>query len=141
MKGKNGQQKAKENVLALETWIEQRNAKRDWGEYEYNGKTNRTVLAEELGFAKSVFSQNKRVKELLLSADEIWFKEKKLEKQAHEDARERSEQRATKISASNNTLVRRNAELEAENRDLKAKIAKFDNLQSLIQSGSPGFKL
>jgi hypothetical protein len=140
MKGKNGQQKAQENVDAIQAWIDQRNAHRDWGEYEYSGKINRTVVAEELGFAKSVFSQNKRVKELIQEADLLWFREKQLDKLAHEASRERAEDRSRIVSSSNNELIQRNAQLEAENKELKSKLNKFDQLQSLIQAGAAGFK-
>lgn len=140
MKGKNGQQKAQDNVDAIQSWIDERNAKRDWDEYEYSGKINRTVVAEELGFAKSVFSQNKRVKDLIQEVDLIWFREKQLDKQAHEASRERAEDRSRMVSSTNNELIQRNAQLEAENKELKSKLNKFDQLQSLIQGGATGFK-
>lgn len=54
IKGKNGQQKATENVASVVVWIAERNRLRDWHEYAYNNRINRRVIAEELSFAKSV---------------------------------------------------------------------------------------
>ncbi len=73
-KGKNGQLIAQENVLLVKAWLTERNAGRDWHEYEYRGKINRTALADELGIAKSVCTQNKAVRTLIEEADTIWFR-------------------------------------------------------------------
>ena len=50
-KGKNGQQIASENVAAVTVWIAERNQRRDWHEYAYNNRINRSVLADELDFS------------------------------------------------------------------------------------------
>lgn len=141
IKGKSGQQIAQENIKLVQAWIDERNAARDWHEYEYSGKINRRVLAEELGFAKSVCTQNKTVRSLIEEADSYWFRKIDEDKKSHESARERAEKQSGMVSVSNNALTQRIAELEAENRQLQRELTKFKKQQMLIQSGAAGFKL
>ena len=140
-KGKNGQQIAQDNIKLVQAWVDERNAARDWHEYEYSGKINRRVLAEELGFAKSVCTQNKAVRSLIEEADSYWFRKIDEDKKSHESARERAEMQSGMVSVSNNALSQRIAELEAENRQLQRELTKFKKQQMLIQSGAAGFKL
>lgn len=140
-KGKNGQQIAQENIKLVLTWIDERNAARDWREYEYSGKINRRVLAEELGFAKSVCTQNKVVRALIEEADNYWFRKINEDKKSHGAARERAEKQSSLAVVSNNVLTQRIAELEAENRQLQRELTKFKKQQMLVQSGAASFKL
>ena len=140
-RGKNGQQIAKENVAKIETWIAERDTARDWEEYEYQGKINRTVISAELDFAKSVCTQNKQVRSLLNEAEERWFGWKEISKASHDAARERAEKHSTSISSSNSKLTLRVAELEAENRQLRQELRAYREQQALVESGAAGFKL
>ena len=154
-KGKNGQQIAQENVILVTTWIAERNERRDWHEYEYNGKINRSALSDELGFAKSVCTQNKSVRALIGGAEALWFRKQDEDKASHEAARERAENRTNQISSSNNALTKRQAELEAENNQLQKEkkeleaennqlqkeLAAYKKQQVLIQAGNSGFKI
>jgi hypothetical protein len=143
VKGKSGQQIGKENVKLVADWIAQRNIDRDWHEYEYDGRVNRRALAEELGFAPSVCTQNKKVRKLIEDVDKVWFIEQKAEKKdrkTHEAARERAEKKTSITLAGNNVLINKIAVLEAENKELRQKLAKHKTLDMLVQSGSPGFK-
>ncbi|WP_330926641.1 hypothetical protein [Candidatus Sororendozoicomonas aggregata] len=124
-RGKNGQQIAKENLAKVEAWIAERDAARDWEEYEFNGKVNRTVISAELNFAKSVCTQNKKVRSALNEAEERWFGHKEISKASHEAARERAEKQAATVTYSNNALTMRIAELEAENRQLRKELQAF----------------
>lgn len=153
-KGKNGQQIALENILLVGDWITERNACRDWHEYEYNGKINRRALSDELGFAKSVCTQNKAVRALINDAEAIWFRKQEEGEAAHEAALERAENRSSLISSTNNTLTRKQAELETENNQLRREkkeleaennllrkeLAAHKKQQALIQAGNSGFK-
>jgi predicted RNase H-like nuclease (RuvC/YqgF family) len=144
MKGKSGQQIGKENVQLVTNWIAQRNIDRDWHEYEYDGRVNRRALAEELEFATSVCTQNRKVRKLIEDADEIWFLEKqakKEDKKSHEAARERAEIKTSITLAENNTFTKKIAVLEAENKELRQKLARHKKLNALVQSGAPGFKI
>lgn len=139
IKGKNGQQIAQENVLLVKAWLAERNSGRDWHEYEYSGKINRTALADELGIAKSVCTQNKAVRTLIEAADTIWFRKSHDDKVSHEAARERAEKHSCLVSSNNNALIQRIAELEAENRKLHQELIKYKKQQVLIQAGAAGF--
>jgi cell division protein FtsB len=138
-KGKNGQQIASENVAAVNAWISERNQRRDWHEYAYNNRINRSVLAVELDFAKSVCTQNSTVRALLDSADALWFKFETLEKAAHEAARDRAQVQSSRVTSDNNELQKRVAELEAENRQLRKDLGAFKKQQALVEGGAAGF--
>ena len=140
-KGKNGQQKASENVAAVITWIAERNRLRDWHEYAYNNRINRRVIAEELNFAKSVCTQNSAVRKLLDDADAQWFNVEVVDKAAHDAARERAQIQSSRISSDNSDLSKRLAELEAENQQMRQEIKAFKKQQALVLDGVPGFKL
>ncbi|WP_067514836.1 hypothetical protein [Endozoicomonas ascidiicola] len=140
-KGKNGQQIAQENIAKVEAWIAQRDAARDWEEYEYSGKINRRVLAEELDFAKSVCTQNKHVRSLLNEAEQRWFARKEESQASHEAARERAEKQSATVASNNNAMSMRIAELEAENRQLRKELKGYREQQAMVESGMAGFKL
>lgn len=140
-KGKNGQQIASENVVAVNVWIAERNQRRDWHEYAYNNRINRSVLADELDFAKSVCTQNSTVRALLDAADALWFKYETVEKAAHEAARERAQVKSSRITSDNSELHKRVAELEAENRQLRRELSAFKKQRALVEGGAAGFRV
>lgn len=134
-KGSNGIQEAEANVALVKQWISQRNACRDWDEYAYAGRINRSALAAELGIAKSVMTQNPKVRVLLETQDKLWFESKAL---SHEAAQERGEKHTQTVTAANNQLTKRIAELEVEVRQLRKQLAKHESLEALVQCGFPG---
>ena len=134
-KGANGLQEAEANVSLVKKWIKQRNISRDWDRYAYSGRINRSALAAELGISKSVMTQNPRVKALLEDHDKRWFKS---ERPCREAAYERAEKASLATSATNNQLIRRIATLEAEARQLRQQLEKYQSLESLVRSGFPG---
>lgn len=140
-RGKNGQQIAKENLSKVEAWIAERDAKRDWEEYEFNGKINRTVISADLNFAKSVCTQNKKVRTAISEAEERWFGRKEVTQASHEAARERAEKQTATVASANNTLIMRVAELEAENRQLRKELKAFKAQKALIEAGAAGLKV
>lgn len=140
-KGKNGQQKASENVASVISWITERNRLRDWHEYAYNNRINRRVIAEELDFAKSVCTQNSAVRKLLDDADAQWFNNEVVDKAAHDAARERAQIQSSRVSSDNSVLLKRLAELEAENQRMRQEIKAMKKQQALVLDGVPGFKL
>ena len=140
-KGKNGQQISAENVALVIAWLEERKERRDWHEYAYNDRINRSVLADELNFSKSVCTQNGTVRALLEAADALWFNSERVEKAAHEAARERAQTQAGRISFDNNALEKRLAELEAENRKLRYELNAYKKQQALVEGGAAGFRL
>jgi hypothetical protein len=140
-KGKSGQQIAVENVALVKAWIEERTKLRDWSEYAFNNRINRRVIAEELDFATSVCTQNKSVRDLLETADGLWFKSDGVDRAAHEASRQRAEVQSSYLSSNNNELRQRITELEVENRQLRRELDAFRRQQALVERGAPGFKL
>ena len=140
-KGKNGPQLARENVKSVTAWIEERNQRLDWKEYEYNNRINRSVVAQELDFAKSVCTQNTTVRSLLEAADALWFKNEVEDRAAHEAARERAQAQSSRMTSDNSDLIKRVAELEAENRQIRRELSAFKKQQALVIGDLPGFKL
>ena len=134
-KGSNGIQEAEANVALVKQWINERNTHRDWDEYAYSGRINRSVLAGELGISKSVMSQNPKVKALLERQDKLWFKSEVLSREA---AHERAERATHDVSVTNSQLIRRIAELEAEVRQLLKQLEKHQSLEALVRCGFPG---
>jgi hypothetical protein len=139
--GKSGRQIAGDNVKLVTTWIEERNQRLDWHEYAYNNRINRSVIAQELDFAKSVCTQNAAVRSLLEAADAVWFKNEVEDKAEHEAARERAQAQSSRMTSDNSDLIKRIAELEAENRQIRLELNAFKKQQSLVEGGLPGFKL
>lgn len=141
MMKKNGQQIAEQNVRKVKDWIELRNSLRDWNQFSYNDRVNRSLLAAELNFAKSVCTQNKTVRNLLDEADNLWFRkygEKSAAKEAHV---ERSILIGQKNSNEAKKVLQRVAELEVENAYLRQKLAAHEKLQQLLDVGVAGFKI
>ena len=117
-----GQTIGNENLEKFRTWIAERNAQNDKIDYVRNGKLNRSEVAKELGFGRSVFAQNPAVRELAVKLDEEWGKLKpaipKTERELVE-ARERANDKVKRTEASNSKLLEKIAILEAEVRQLK----------------------
>ena len=70
----NGQTIGNENFEKFEAWVAQRKKQNDKLDYIRNGKLNRSEVAKELGFGRSVFAQNPAVKELAIQLDHDWGK-------------------------------------------------------------------
>lgn len=138
---KSGRQIAVDNVTLVTSWIEERNFRLDWNEYAYNNRINRSTVAQELDFAKSVCTQNAAVRLLLESADSVWFNSNAQDKAAHEAARDRAQAQSSRTSSDNSDLIKRVAELEAENRQIRRELNAFKRQQALVESGLPGFKI
>jgi len=136
-KGSNGIQEAEANVVLVQQWVNERNTCRDWDEYAYSGRINRSALAVELGVSKSVMTQNPKVRALLERQDKLWFESERLSREA---AQERNERRSQGVSATNNQLIKRVAELEVEVRQLRKQLVKHQSLEALVQCGYPGLR-
>ena len=128
-----GQAIGNENFEKFKTWIAERNAQNDKVDYVRNGKLNRSEVAKELGFGRSVFAQNPAVKELALQLDEDWGKLKpatpKTERELTE-ARERANEKVKRTEGNNSRLLEKIAMLEAENRQLKVQLADLETFKT-----------
>ena len=136
-KGSNGKQEGEDSLALVEKWISKRENLRDWDEYAYAGRINRSAVAAELGVAKSVMDHNPKVKALLKVKDKLWFEPVAL---SHEAAHERAEKRTQDVSTTNSQLIKRTAELEVEVRQLRKQLAKHQSLEALVQCGFPGHR-
>ena len=129
----NGQTIGNENFEKFEAWVAQRKKQNDKLEYIRNGKLNRSEVAKELGFSRSVFAQNPAVKELALKLDSEWGKLKpaipKSERELVE-AREKANEKTKRAESSNSRLLEKVAMLEAENRQLKVQLAEIENFKT-----------
>lgn len=61
----NGKQIAAANIAKFEAWVDERKAAGDWSDYIRGAQLNRTEIANECSFAKSVLRQNPSVKAAL----------------------------------------------------------------------------
>jgi len=134
-----GQQLAQEYFEIVQNWIAERNAMQDFQEYERRGAINKTVLSQELGIGKSAFRQNPRIKAALEEAESRWFpkkektdEEKAKDNKAKEEALDRSESRLSASRSELSKVLDENAKLRAENSDLKRKLERFEEMQSII---------
>ena len=129
----NGQTLGNENLEKFQAWIAQRKKQNDKLDYIRNGKLNRSEVAKELGFSRSVFAQNPAVKELALKLDSEWGKLKpaipKSERELVE-AREKANEKTKRAESSNSRLLEKVAMLEAENRQLKVQLAEIENFKT-----------
>lgn len=123
----------KENLAKFESWVVERTDEGDFLDYIRAGKLNRSEVAKELGFGRSVFAQNPAVKELALKLDNDWGQLKPhVPKTAEElsQARERANDKVKQTEGANSKLLERVAMLEAENRQLKLQIANAEHFRS-----------
>ena len=133
----NGQQIANENLVKFEKWIAQRKAHGDKLEYIRNGKLNRSEVAKELGFGRSVFAQNPAVRELALKLDDQWGKLKPaIPKSVREltEARELANNKVKRTESANSKHLEKIAMLEAENRQLKVQLMEVENFKTAKSS-------
>lgn len=133
----NGQQIANENLAKFEAWIAEREAQDDKKDYILNGKLNRTEVAKELGFARSVWYQNPAVKELVAKLDNEWGPLKPaISKTVHEltEARELANNKVKRTESANSKHLEKIAMLEAENRQLKVQLMEIENFKTAKSS-------
>ena len=133
----NGQQIANENLIKFEKWIAQRKKQNDKIDYIRNGKLNRSEVAKELGFGRSVFAQNPAVKELAAKLDNDWGKLKPaIPKTVREltEARELANNKVKRTESANSKHLEKIAMLEAENRQLKVQLMEIENFKTAKSS-------
>ncbi len=140
---RSGAQKAVENLAAFEAWVADRRRLGDHGDYVRGGKLNRSEIAVECGFARSVFTQNPQVKARLAELDGEWGKANEgaeaTEAFAAVDAsRERALLKAKQSEQSNSKLAERVMELEAENRHLRQELAGVERHRAALHAFEEG---
>lgn len=141
----NGRDMGANNVIRFESWVTERDMAGDWSDYIRGDKLNRSVVAEECGFALSVVRQNPAVKDALAALERRLLASGLLglakitqdpSSSGHMAeasrlavdrrilaAKEKAEQRVK-------VLEEQNATLRAEARDLREKLARFSHLDA-----------
>lgn len=138
-----GQQSAVANVQRFALWIGERDAARDWDDYLQAGVLNKSEVAAECGFSRSVFYQNPGVRDVL----------QRLEKRLGTSVLSSSQTEAACLSgeaadpsgkavdrrtaagkaqaeARIKALAEQNATLQAEVRDLRKRLLRYEHLDS-----------
>lgn len=139
--GLSGQQLGRSNVQKFEGWIAERDAVNDWHDYLRRGKLNRSEIAAECGFARSVFGSNPDLKTALEALerrlnDQGFIAAENATVGASDEAAEASAQAVNrrvmaakaKTEARVKALEEQNAILKAEIRDLRDQLARFKHL-------------
>lgn len=122
----NGQQKARENIARFNAWIQEHEISDDWPSYVRGVKLNRTEIAKECQFSKSVLQQNPDVKnelnKLEINLRERGILPKEVAKKITTELPQRDTQRLkNKINASRlNRLEQEKTALHAELKHLKS---------------------
>jgi len=122
----NGWQMATENVGRFEAWTREHRERGDWPRDARSGKLNRSEIAAECGFGRSVFGQNPAVRDLLFKLEDDLRREgillapctgtTQVEKSTGRDARTIAIQE------------RRIRDLEAERRSLRERVDELERL-------------
>ncbi|MCD0188363.1 MULTISPECIES: hypothetical protein [unclassified Acinetobacter] len=128
----NGVQKGKDNALAVQQWIAERDATGDYGEYERRGIINRSALFDELGIPRSSMGSNNKIRQMIEAADVRWFGEKEADIKAQKAARERSEKRVASTNAEVSKLMDQIVKLKAENAQLKRENEKYAAMKEVL---------
>lgn len=139
--GLSGQQLGRSNVQKFESWIAERDAANDWKDYLRRGKLNRSEIAAECGFVRSVFGSNPDLKAVLDALERRLIEQGVVVEEiaavgASDEAREASAHAAdrrvmaakAKAEARVKALEEQNAALKAEIRDLRDQLARFKHL-------------
>ena len=123
----NGQQLAAENLKRFESWSKEREAAGDWADYIRQGQLNRTEVAAECGFAKSVLRQNPAVKAALEALESRLRAEGSLPHGKGEKSPQTQDEAASasverRIVTLNNRSEQRVKALEEQNAALRAEV-------------------
>lgn len=122
-----GQIRAAENIAKFESWIEERRMASDWRDYIRRGQLNRTEVAAECGFAKSVLRQNPAVKAALEALEARLREQGTLPPTKGEEPPQTLHEAATasvdrRVATLNNRTEQRVKALEEQNASLRAEV-------------------
>jgi len=138
-RGKSGKQIGEEYLQRAKAWKTSVEAAGTAHEYAYAERVNRTEVARECGFSRSVCVQNDEVRALIERCDREWFGTEPADQAASSAAVDRAEKRVQTASSDSSRLMARVAELEAENRELRKQLARYQALEAVVQEGMAGF--
>jgi tRNA(Phe) wybutosine-synthesizing methylase Tyw3 len=144
-----GKQIAAENIAKFNAWVEERRSAEDWKDYVRAGRMlNRTEIANECGFAKSVLRQNPTVKTILEVLEEELIDSGILSRndnnegsiEASQLSGRAIDQRIISINGKAEQRIKvleeQNAALKAEVMELRSKIKRFELIEKhLTETG------
>lgn len=141
----NGKALAAANIAKFEVWAAERQTVGDWPDYMRQGQLNRTEVAAECGFAKSVLRQNPAVKAALEALEarlraEGTLPPSKAPQTQDEAASASVDRRVVTINNRTeqrvNALEEQNAALRAEVRELREQLKRYRMIDDhLAQTG------
>jgi len=125
---------AESNGQKLQQWIDERYRQDDWECYLRDDALNRSMVAVELGMARSSLYTNEAFKSLLDNLEDSLrctgaIPEAKATKREAQMASLREEKRAADLETRLKALEERNATLVAENRELKRKFEHYQMIE------------
>ena len=130
-----GQQKADQNLIAFISWIASK-TDADFREMVLRGQLNRTEIARECKFAKSVLLQNPRVKEALRTLEEQLRERDILPPVAYpvapDPVTDVPNPRAAADKARLKRLESENAALRAEIMELRGQLGRYRLMDSVL---------
>ena len=130
-----GLERAEENVQAFLAWMSEKSAG-DFLEMVSRGCLSRKEICRELGFCRSVLSQNPRIKALLAGLEARLRKEGVLPPQSPDPSclpLRAKRQRMPSLEEENNKLLAENTSLKAENFELRRRLRRFQALDEILQ--------
>lgn len=132
-----GAQIAKANARKSDAWVNERHAAGDWQSYIRGDKLNRTEIALECGFAKSVLQQNPSVKQALAVVEHDLQARGILKSRSGDTAGDtRAHNTATRDKQRLNQLEQQNHALKAEIDALKEQLKRYGLMDEfLLESG------
>jgi len=128
----NGQQKSEANFHAFEQWIAVQTDE-SFTQITHRGKLKREDIFKACGFSKSVLTQNPRIRERLEGLEDDLREKGVLPKLPETKALKTS--KTPKYDSSTNSKImesKRLAQLEQEVLELKAKLARYEELAEVI---------
>jgi len=127
----NGQQKAEANLQAFEQWIALQTPE-SFTQITHRGKLKRGDIAKACDFAKSALTQNPRIKERLETLETDLRTTGVLPPLSEKSEREQAELPKYQSDSDQVSSNKRLQELEKENLELKAKLARYEELAAVI---------
>lgn len=127
----NGQQRAEANFQIFEQWIAVQTPE-SFAQITHRGKLKRNDIAKACNFAKSALTQNPRIRERLEALENDLRAKGILPPLSEKGEREQAE--IPKYHSNSESLLnaKRLQALEKENLELKAKLARYEELASVI---------
>jgi hypothetical protein len=127
----NGQQKAEANLQAFEQWIALQTPE-SFTQITHRRKLKRGDIAKACDFAKSALTQNPRIRERLETLEADLRAKGILPPLSEKGEREKAEIPKYQSNSDQISSNKRLQELEKENLELKSKLARYEELASVI---------